>query len=159
MEMEAQNQVGAHREVLTTREGVSVHFDEVVPEGITLVFHPRRPKKPRTDTCLWWAGAVSPEVIEEVLTLVRREGLAIEAIVIGGLERYPMVLDTWSPWLARWSDDGAVRQIVVATEGLSRSQRRRIVAATQRQMVLRRRGDPVSKTLDALKRWFDGRFR
>lgn len=144
---------------LTTASGGSLVFDDVDMDGVVIAFYPYKPEDREGGQWLWWTGAVTPEVIDEVLKLIAGHRLKVEAIVIGGLERYPLFLDGWPRWFVRWSDGDAVGRIVIDTEGLGGEERRRLVELTRRRRRLSRYVDPVTKALDAIKRLLDGRLR
>lgn len=146
-------------EVLKGGEGVVTVFDGPVYGGVSIVFGPDYPADSSSQKGLWWTMPVTPEVIDEVLRVIQRQGLPVEAIVIRGLERYPIFLDGWPRWIARWSCGGAVGRIVIDTTGLADDERHRLVAATRRRLAMTRPRDPVTKAVGKFKRWFDGRFR
>lgn len=145
--------------VLMAKGGVVTVFDGPVREDVSIVFWPDYPADRVGPGRLWWTAPVTPEVIDEVLKIIEKRRLPVEAIVIGGLERYPIFLKGWPRWIAHWSSDGAVRRIVIDTAGLADEQRRRLVAATRRRLAMACPQDPVTKAVGKIRRWFDGRFR
>lgn len=134
-------------------------FDGDAVDGVIVAFYPFRPEMTEGGEWLWWAHSVTPEAIDEVWRLIERRGLAVETIVIGGLERYPLFLDAWPRWFVRWSDGDSIRRIVIDTKGLNDEERRRLVELTRRRRKLTRDEDPVTKVLGAIRRLFNGRLR
>lgn len=139
------------------RGDVAIVFDGEI-KWLSLEFQPHGPSATRTDG-LWWAAAVTPEVIDRVVEIVGRRGLPVETIVIGGLERYPISIDEWMRWFARWSQGPGPSRIVVDTKGLSRRQRHRLINGTRRQIALNDLRDPVAMMAGVVRRWIHGRTR
>lgn len=121
--------------------------------GVTIAVGPRPPGKPG-EWWLWWTIPASPAMIEELLELIDSRGISVEAIVIVGLDRYPVSFDEWAKLLVRWNDSGCV-PVTVETAGLSATERRRLVAKTRRRAIERSRRDPWKLLRWALRRWTD----
>lgn len=136
----------------------SVVFDRLRP-GLTIAFYPERPQLPAGVDGLWWRLSPTPEVIDDIIAMVSRGQVEVDAIAIGGLERYPLSLAEWPRWLAKWSAHPGPSTIAVDTTGLSRRQRRRLIARTERQMALAKRRDPVTMALHTFKHWITGRLQ
>lgn len=134
----------------------TIDFDRP-PAGPALLFSPRVPRSGAEAAQLWWSGPVSPEVIDEVLGLLAGRRRVVEAIVIAGLERYPVSSDEWPRWLVRWGGRGDVPRIIVRTEGLAESDRRRLIRRTCRQAALESESNPVVQLTEAIRDWFVGR--
>lgn len=133
--------------------GQRLSFDGDVDPGVAIGFYPRRPSNPKPGVDLWWSAAAMPETIDEVIDLIDSQGLPVETIVIGGLRRYPVFDDVWPRWLARWSRCEGVKSLVVDTSQLSDGQRRRLIEATRRRLVLSADENPVADAVKAVKRW------
>lgn len=133
-----------------------IAFD-VKPAGTALLFGPRGCFSGRWGSALWWTGAVSPEVIDEVVTQAGRGRLCLDAIVIAGLGRYPVSDGEWPRWLVRWARQAGAPRVVVHTGGLTAARRRRLIRRVRRQTALQPRTNPVVRVIEAIERWFVGR--
>lgn len=136
----------------------TVEFDEVPPEP-ALWIAPKAPVVRNDSSGLWWSLPGPPEMIDELVEAVADAGSVPEAIVIAGLERYPVSSDEWPRWLVRWGRRDGTPRIIVRTQGLAEGDRRRLVRRTRRQATLRREVNPVVELTEAIADWFVGRRR
>ncbi len=137
---------------------VSIDFD-TPPPTMAIVFHPDWTKPTASGPALSWSHPVTPEVIDRVVEVIGSQSLPVEAIVIGGLDRYPLGIINWTRWLRRWSRGPGPRRIIVDTEGLGRRRRRRLIHGTRREIAMGRRSHPVATVADAVRRWIKERMR
>ncbi len=140
------------------RQSDAVGFD-IIPEGVTIAFYPRRPPPTAGPHWLWWALPASTEVVADVIFRAGDGSLPVDAIVIGGLDGYLVAMHQWPCLLAQWSRMAASTEIVVDTRGLTQRGRRRLIDATRRQLALMENDDPVAMVVAGVKRWLTGRRR
>lgn len=137
---------------------VAIGFDASVPD-VAIAFYPEWCEPAATRSTLCWARPATPQVIDEVVQTIGRQSLPVEAIVIGGLDSYPLVSGGWPRWLTRWSRGPGPEKVIVDTNGISPRQRRRLINGTRRAIALQRSENPLTMVSDILKRWIKGRQR
>ncbi len=140
------------RGMVESSSEVPIAFDRKA-EGICIVFHPCRPQPTDDGSLLWWAFPPTPESICEVARFIGHRRLPVTAIVIGGLDDYPILESRWPKWLARLSAVPGPQMIVVDTGSLSARQRRKLISGTRRQCNLTHRSDPISAAWSAVSNW------
>ena len=129
---------------------------DAVPPPASLYLTPQRPEPPN-DGAVWYTGALTPELIDELVETVAVRCCGLEAIVISGLERYPVPSGEWPRWLARWARCTPPALVVmVDTEGWSDRCRRQLIARTRRRAALQPSANPVMDVARRIQRWISG---